>query len=303
MRMQDKMKYPSARYSSSVIDNTYSNEGVVPLIYGGPILVGGNILWQSDPAPTVYRFIGLCVGEVSAITNVCVDGKDISGLAGCSYTAYYGTSSQVVDSRCSGVVKGLKDVAYLAVTLTAGEDVSSNPVVSCRVTGRKIKTWNSSTKSWDTNALTASKNPASIIRDYLLLNQTLGGCGLPESAIDNASFGEVSEYCDELVGRGQVTGNSDDSIQSAYHQYTGGGVGPSGHDGDFDTAQEISSNGPNTITATHLFSEYIDITLIKYRLYAQAQAYGDHWADASCYWKLEYTTDGTSWVTIDSQSL
>jgi len=300
MRMQDKMKYPSARYSAPTIDNTWSNEGIVPLIYGGPILVGGNILWQSDPAQTVYRFMGLCVGEVSAITNVYVDGQDILTLPGCSYTAYYGTSDQVVDARCGGVVKGLRDVAYLALTLTAGENVSSNPVVSCRVTGRKIKTWNSGTQSWDTNSLSPSKNPAAIIRDYLLLSQTLGGCGLPETAIDNASFGEVSEYCDELVARGSSIGYSNDPIQTASHQYTGGGTGASGIDGDFNTAQQVSGSGSHEITATHMFTDPVDINQLRYRLYAEANAYGDDWADASCYWRLEYTEDGSIWLLIDN---
>src|SRR3990167_1267498 len=107
---------PSSKYISPVIDNTYSNEGIVPIIYGCPITVGGNIIWQSDPATTVQRFLSLCIGEVSAITNVLVDDQDITTLPGCSYTAYYGTDSQGVDSRGSGIVKGLHHVAYLALT-------------------------------------------------------------------------------------------------------------------------------------------------------------------------------------------
>ena len=202
-QQKDRLKFPSSRYASPVIDNTFSNEGIVPIIYGGPIIVGGNILWQSDPATTVKRFLALSIGEVSAITNVLIDEQDIATLTDCSYTAYYGTSAQTPDSRCDGVVKGLKDIAYLALTLTAGDKVSSNPVASARVTGRKIKTWNSTTNSWDTNAVSASKNPAAIVRDYMLLGTTLGGCGLSESFIDNDSFGDVSEYCDVLIDDGE----------------------------------------------------------------------------------------------------
>ncbi len=198
----DKLKNSNSFYSTSIISNTFSNESIVPLVYGGPIIVGGNIIWQSDPAITVQRFIALCVGEVSAITDVQVDGQDITILPGCSYTAYYGTSTQIIDSRCAGVVKGLHDVSYLALTITAGDKVSSNPTVTCTLTARKIKTWNSNTHSWDTNALISSKNPAAIIRDYLLLSITLGGCGLSEDFIDNESFGDVSEYCDVLIDNG-----------------------------------------------------------------------------------------------------
>ena len=168
------MKPVASKYNSPVIQNDISNEGIVPIIYGGPILVGGTIIWQSDPGTTVRRFLGLGVGEVGAITDVTIDEQAIAGLSGCSYTAYYGTSTQTVDSRGSGIVKGLRDVAYLALTIKASSKVSSNPVVACRVTGRKIQTWNTGAQDWTTNALSSSKNPAAIIRDYLLLSPTLG---------------------------------------------------------------------------------------------------------------------------------
>ena len=201
-QLKDKLKQPTSRYSAPIIDNTFSNEGIVPIIYGGPIVVGGNIIWQSDPGTTVQRFLALSVGEVSAITNVQIDEQDIAGLSGCNYTPYYGTATQTPDSRADGVVKGLHHLAYLALTITAGDKVSSNPVVYSRVTGRKIKTWNSIINNWDSNAVSASKNPAAVIRDYLLLSTTLGGCGLSESFIDNDSFGDVAEVCDELVDNG-----------------------------------------------------------------------------------------------------
>lgn len=199
---EDKLKAPSSKYSAPVIDNTYSNEGVVPLIYGGDIVVGGNIIWQSDPGTTVKRFLGLCVGPISSISAITIDDIDIDTLPDCSFTAYYGTSTQTVDSRAGNAVKGLRDVAYLALTITAGDKVSSNPIVACRVRGRKIQTWNSASSSWSINPLTASKNPAAIIRDYLLLSPTLGGCGVPAAYVDDASFGEVAEICDELVDDG-----------------------------------------------------------------------------------------------------
>jgi len=202
-RQADKNKAVKAKYANSVIENTYSNEGIVPIIYGGsPQATGGNIVWQSDPGLTVQRFLALCIGEVSAITNITLDEVDIATLAGCSYTAYYGTTTQDVDSRGSGTVKGLRDLAYLAVTITAGEKVSGDPTAACYVTGRKIQTWNSGTELWTTNALASSSNPAAIIRDYLLLSAVVGGCGIPSTFIDDASFGAASEICDELVNNG-----------------------------------------------------------------------------------------------------
>lgn len=200
-QLKDKLKQPTSRYSAPIIDNTFSNEGVVPIIYGGPIVVGGNIIWQSDPGTTVQRFLALSIGEVSAITDVEVDEQDIAGLTGCSYTAYLGTADQTPDSRADGVVKGLRHLAYLALTITAGDKVSSNPVVYSRITGKEVKVWDSQISAW-TSTKSFSKNPAAIIRDYLLLSTTLGGCGLSEDFIDNDSFGDVAEVCDVLVDNG-----------------------------------------------------------------------------------------------------
>lgn len=201
-QQKNKLKNSQSRYSATEINNTFSNESYVPIIYGGPIIMGGNIIWQSDPGTTVQRFLAVAVGEIYSITNVQIDEQDIATIPSCTYTAYLGTTTQTPDARCAGIVKGLRDVAYLAVTLVAGEKVSSNPTVSCYVVGRKIKTWNSIVHNWDNNGLSASKNPAAIMRDYLLLNATLGGCGISENFIDNDSFGEASEYCDELVDNG-----------------------------------------------------------------------------------------------------
>lgn len=199
---KDRLTAPYSKYTSPEIFNACSNEGIVPIIYGGPIVVGGNIVWQSDPGTTVQRFLALCIGEISAITNVEIDDKDIGGLSGCSYTAYYGDAAQTVDSRAGTTVKGLRHVAYIAATLTAGDNVSSNPVLTARVTGRKIQTWNSVSDNWTANTLSSSKNPAAIIRDYLLLSPVLGGCGIPPAFVDDVSFGEVSEICDESVDNG-----------------------------------------------------------------------------------------------------
>jgi len=198
----DKLNIEGSKYTTPVIDNTFSNEGIVPILYGGPIIMGGNLLWQSDPGETVHRFLGICIGEITSISNVKLDDQDIAGLDGCSYTAYLGTSSQAVDSRGSGIVKGLRDVAYIAVTMTRGEKVGSNPVITSEAIGRKIQTWNVGTSSWATNALITSKNPAAIIRDYMLLSRVLGGCGVPEEFIDPITFGDFFTHCAELVDNG-----------------------------------------------------------------------------------------------------
>ena len=309
--LKDKLKTPGSKYSANSIDNTWSNEGIVPIVYGGPIVMGGNIIWQSDPGSVVKRFIAFCVGEVSAITNVCIDETAIEALSGCSYTAYYGTSAQTPDSRCASAVSGLKDLAYLALTLTASDKVTSGSISSCDITGRKIKTWNSSTGSWDTNALSSSKNPVAITRDYLLLSTTVGGCGLPESYIDNASFGIASEYCDVLVDGtigdfGTEFGTDIITMADTTHSYTGtkDGAGVLSIDTHFYTFQgSITPNQAgkpvscsDSCISQHIFNVPTDITCVRYKMY------GDAWyafeGSASVSVKVEYTNDGTTWHTV-----
>lgn len=196
---KDKLNFPQGKYTSSEITNTYSNVPIVPIYYGGPVQVGGNIFWQTEPSTTVSRFVGLSIGECQSVTDVRLDDLPIEDIDGCSYTFYNGTSTQKPDSRANGECKGLRDLSYLAITIESGPKLSSNPVVSCQLTGRKIQTWNSETQDWTTNEVSSSKNPAAILRDYLLLSPILGGCGLSSDEIDDDSFGDVFEYCNEMI--------------------------------------------------------------------------------------------------------
>lgn len=79
--------------------------------------------------------------------------------------------------------------AYLKYTDQLG---SGNPTITCVAKGRKI--WDTRTKTWD-----YSENPAMIIRDYLI-NTTFGsGRYINESMIDEDSFKDAADYCDEIV--------------------------------------------------------------------------------------------------------
>ncbi len=195
----DKLK--GSKYTTQAISNSNSNEGIVPLIYGGPILIGGNIIWQSEPGETVERFLSFCVGEVQSVTDIIVDEQPIAELSGCSYTAYLGTSTQTVDARGSATVKGLRDVCHIAVTITKSDKVSSNPIVGARIKGRKISIWDSGISAWS-SAKSFSKNPAAIIRDYMTLSTVVGGCGISSAFIDAESFGDFFDHCAVHIDNG-----------------------------------------------------------------------------------------------------
>lgn len=191
----------SQRYAFDGARNIRSNQQPVPLIYSG---LGIRILqtyeiWNSGSgSATQKRLVLIGEGELGSISEVQLNGSDIAGFTGCSFTAYTGTAAQAVDSRAAGSnVLGLKNTAYLGITLAASEKLSGDPVITCKVTGRKINTWNGT--NWTAAAPSASGNPAAAIRDYLTLSRERGGCGFPTSAIDDASFGAVYDWAEVTV--------------------------------------------------------------------------------------------------------
>jgi len=189
----------SPTYSFGALKHTITNQLPVAIIYG-EVKVAGNVIWQSEPGVTIDRIQVLCNGEINSIGTVKVNDIAIGDLSGCSSTAYTGTTTQTVDSRATGKVAGLKRTAYLAYTLATGDQLKGgNPVVTCVVEGLKIRTWNSTTNVWN-GTKAYSNNPSACIRDFL--TNDIYGLGIPESWIDDTSFGSVSEYCDTDIDDG-----------------------------------------------------------------------------------------------------
>jgi len=123
-------------------------------------------------------------------------------LPNCSFDAYKGTNTQTVDSRLTGRVYGLRNTAYIAVTLEASPKLKGYTTVTSLIKGVKIQTYDGT--QW-TSAKTWSNNPAAIIRDYL--TSTRYGVGLSEANIDDDSFAEVYDYCNGIVYSDQRVAN------------------------------------------------------------------------------------------------
>lgn len=85
------------------------------------------------------------------------------------------------------------NMAYIHTYLKYTDQLGSgNPTITCVAKGRKV--YDTRTKKWD-----YSENPAMIIRDYLI-NTTFGsGRYINESMIDEDSFKDAADYCDEEV--------------------------------------------------------------------------------------------------------
>jgi len=193
------------RYSFGALRTTVTNEIPVPIIYG-EVKLAGNIIYQSDQETIgsesqMYRCICWGEGEVNSIGTEKINDIAIGDLTGCSSTTYVGTGVQNVDSRFSDSVKGLRYTSYSAQTVTTSEDLrGGNPNHTAMVEGLIIKTWDGSSFT----GATFSRNPAACIRDFL--TNTRYGLGIPEAAIDDASFGEVYSWCDTVIPESEGAG-------------------------------------------------------------------------------------------------
>ena len=250
----------SPSYAFGPLQNTKTQMLPIPIIYGGPVKVAGNVFYERflDAEKTrVYRYIGISEGPVESIYDVYanefnindpfngravtyqwkqqitvyVDGGGDSGqprprkvwtwvncsksqylsqtdenmrrildtdgqtvitmpIKDCSASVYLNTTSTTRDSRDpSGRRPYPNDLAFVAVTLKAQENLSGNPIITSMVKGMKI---------WTPTGTKFSRNPAWIIRDFL--TNTRYGLGIPSAKLDHASFLAAANYCDELVG-------------------------------------------------------------------------------------------------------
>jgi len=132
----------------------------------------------------------------------------INGLTGCSYMAYVGDGEQLIDDRVTGatqedkakLVGGLKYDAYLAITATASDKISSFNVTAV-VEGRIVRVYNSLT----TYTEVWSDNPAWCELDF---KTSIDGCGMDHSSLDLQTYLTAANYFNVLIdGRKRFTVN------------------------------------------------------------------------------------------------
>lgn len=122
-----------------------------------------------------------------------------NGLPDCSYTFNRGTSAP--DNYMK--VGGYKNCAWIRAHLKKSDELpsSGNPNITSIVKGRRVV---DTRKSY--SARKYSTNPAMIVRDYLLEERF--GCGkfITADMLDEESFREVADYCDELIEYKDISG-------------------------------------------------------------------------------------------------
>ncbi len=216
-----KSRDQSPTYSIGPVSNSKTQMLPIPIVYGR-CRVAGNIFYEKfldDDKTKVDRMIGISEGPVESISGIKVDDKDpISDLDDCSYTVHLNTTSLTSDPRdpdpeadsgVSGYIGNIpwpewwpenpgksdieraypNDIAFIGLTLKAQKDLNGPATCTSIVEGRQV---------WTPTGTKFSRNPAWIIRDFLTNDRY--GLGVPLHRINEASFVEAANYCDDLVG-------------------------------------------------------------------------------------------------------
>jgi hypothetical protein len=169
--------------------NTASQTIPVPVVYGYN-KVAGNIIYKKvtgDDNEKMALQVAVSEGPIEEITKVMADGVDITSKC----TIKLGDRTQAAGS-INDQGQTFPYTAYISVELTANENISGNPTITCLVKGRKIEVRDGD--SWVTEY---SQNPAYCLLDFL--SNKRYGLGISEDDIDLNSIIDVGDYCDELV--------------------------------------------------------------------------------------------------------
>lgn len=204
MTHKQSYDYGSTTSEFSESTNQISNNAIIPIIYGTRGNYGGYQTYYSLSSGNtiVTKDIVLCEGTSGGISDVNVNDTAIGSLSGCSYSFYDGASSNSPPSNYSET-GSYKRCAWLRSTLTASNELSGgNPTVTCTINGSQVLDTRTNITAW-------SDNPSMCTRDFLLSRRYGLAKYLPdiEFYIDEDSFKEAADYCDELVDCKDVEGN------------------------------------------------------------------------------------------------
>ena len=231
--------------------NKQSNIAPIPVIYGER-KVGGTRVFVSTGGGTnneyLYIALALAEGEVDSIGDVYINdvlSTDAKFSGKITIQKYTGTDDQTATTLFNDAdtswtsAHRLRGVAYLAMRFKYDSDTFSGiPEIKAVVRGRKVydPRQDSTSAYYDANVGVStqrqadqstwkySSNNAICLRDFLT-NERFGK-GLPTSAIDDETFTQAADDCDEIVT--SYTSGPDISLFSC--------------NGVFDTSQTVFDN-------------------------------------------------------------
>ncbi|MEI8378149.1 MAG: hypothetical protein WCF95_06390, partial [bacterium] len=202
----------SPTYQFNTLQTQTNNQLPIGLIYGEN-KIAGNRLWQQyrDNNTVIDRIVAFGEGPIEAIEDIRLNDIPLSDIQGVNYRLYNGTGTQITDSIVGTTlndriskVGSLKNIAYIAISVTASEKIRGDYNLTTVAKGRKIRIYSSENDF----TLAYSNNPAWCLLDILT---AYNGCGIGLGAdgakddekikefIDINSFIEAAAFCDEPV--------------------------------------------------------------------------------------------------------
>lgn len=181
------------RSNFDVLNNNANADARIPVIYGTRKW-GGYETWHSASGDkkTLTKDVVLCEGPIDSANSVKANNIAMSSLSGCSYAFHNGSHTQDPPDNYN-TVGGYKNCAWIRAGLQSSDQLQgSNPTITCVVKGLLVK-------DTRTNTTAYSENPAMCLRDYLLNKRYGLGRWLTSDMIDEDSFKECADYCDEVI--------------------------------------------------------------------------------------------------------
>lgn len=155
--------------------------------------------WQAFPCATTSKY----PGDLSMASGNCYN-KPLNVV---SPTVVGGSSYTFHDCEPPSnyeEVGGYPGMAWLDMTLSTSSDMSGNPSVAVNVKGKKVFDPRNGKTEYSTN-------PALCLRDFILSKRYGLGKWFTESIIDDDSWNEAADYCDEII----TFQNADDTYVDA----------------------------------------------------------------------------------------
>lgn len=182
------------------------DEAAPILIVYGLREVGGNEVYRGVSGSRnqyFHRVMVISEGEIDGLEAVYLNDNDVDEPGGgyeglVEYNFHSGTQGQAADSDLVNRVDDWNldcrgfGVAYIYMQARQDYDQFSSGIqtLTVKVRGRKVYDPRTGETAW-------SQNPALCLRDYL--TNKIYGVGIPETAIDDDSFCDEANYCDEPV--------------------------------------------------------------------------------------------------------
>lgn len=223
-------RYDMSSRQDAVLSNPAAQTASIPVVYGGSRVGGPVVDLRLDTSDERILYIVVAIGVgpeagggIQGITKIYFDDRlaintpvttgalSTSGVLSrfsgkLEYAVHLGTDAQTVNAALTATFptewpatsRGA-GVAYLVLKLTYDEDVYPGglPRITCNVQGQKVYDPRSTLTVWSTN-------PALIVRDYLTSKKY--GCGIDTADIDETSFIDAANYCDEVINTAAYNG-------------------------------------------------------------------------------------------------